>query len=132
MTNQNPDGHGERNRTERMWLPGFYAGSGDDKPVGSWPPAPPDRNRSRTRRSAFATGALIAGGAAATGYLAYAVVAATPGPSLGTKASTTTGNHSAQAQITPAPIKPTIHVPIATTGGSGATRHRDDGNGKDN
>lgn len=139
MTNRDPGDRGEPNKTERLWLPGFSAGpdpEGPD-PASAWPDQPSpglprERGGWRRRRSAAATGVLIAGGAAVTGYLAYAVVAGTPAPNSATKASTTTGAQSPAATQTP-PTKPSIQVPIATTGGSGTTtRHGDDGTGSDN
>ncbi len=135
MTDQNPEDQGESNQTERMWLPGFGANGRAGQPADFWPAAPadpPDLGRARRRRSTWTTGALIAGGAVVTGYLAYSVVAATPAPSSGSKASTT-GTSANSPSATPTPTtRPTLHLPIGTTGGSGATGHHDDGNGGDN
>ena len=111
-------------RAETGWIPGngWSAQSG-------WSPGDArERGLRRSRRvSNWTVAALIAGVAAATGYLAHAIPATGSG-SGGTVPTGTSGGR--QATVAPgSPTAPDAPGPVATSGGSGSTGSGSTGSG---
>lgn len=130
----------ENDRAEgprRDRLPGFEEPGEPRRPAYTWyashsePPGNPwpagyaraQGIRSSRRASTWTAAALIAGVAAATGYLAHAI------PGTGASGGGgTTNTHPAGKSTTTAPSAPVVAPPVTTSGGSGAAG----GGGRDN